>query len=112
MAPGCSAFQRRRSRSVIESASEQPAVGSGLSTSLSGFTILAVSAMKYTPHMTMTAASVLRASTARPEARASACALGEIPARDAAAGLEPRPSPRMSDGFPQSVEGEVVQQNE
>ena len=65
-APGCSAFHVRKSRKVMESASEQPAVGSGLSTMRSGLTILAVSAMKYTPHMTMTGASVSRASIASP----------------------------------------------
>jgi hypothetical protein len=51
---------------VIESASEQPAVRSGISTVFAGFRILAVSAMKYTPHIAITSASVREASIASP----------------------------------------------
>ena len=50
----------------MESAREQPAVGSGIRTVRSGLRILAVSAMKYTPHITMMGASVFFASMARP----------------------------------------------
>ena len=43
------AFQSRSSSAVIESASEQPASRSGISTVFSGERIEAVSAMKWTP---------------------------------------------------------------
>ncbi len=48
--------------------SEQPAVRSGSSTSLSGFRILAVSAMKWTPQKTITSASVFAAACAECQA--------------------------------------------
>ena len=60
-APGCSAFHVRSSSAVIESASEQPASRSGISTVLSGERIEAVSAMKCTPQNTIASASVLAA---------------------------------------------------
>ncbi len=47
-----------RRRPVMDSASEQPARRSGIRTVFAGFTILAVSAMKWTPAMTITSASV------------------------------------------------------
>ena len=47
------------------SASEQPALGSGISTVRSGARILAVSAMKYTPANTMTRAVLAAASRDR-----------------------------------------------
>ena len=53
-APGCSAFQTRSWAAVMLSASEQPAPASGISTVRSGERIFAVSAMKYTPHSTIT----------------------------------------------------------
>ena len=43
---------------MIEAASEQPASRSGISTVFSGLRILAVSAMKWTPAITITSASV------------------------------------------------------
>ena len=46
-------------------ASEQPASRSGISTVLAGFSILAVSAMKWTPAMTIMSASTFWASRAR-----------------------------------------------
>src|ERR1700720_2975534 len=52
-APGCSSFQACSSLAVIESASEQPARWSGISTVFSGLRIFAVSAMKCTPQNTM-----------------------------------------------------------
>ena len=55
-APGCAAFQARSCSAVIESASEQPASGSGSSTVLSGERIEAVSAMKWTPQKAITSA--------------------------------------------------------
>ena len=63
-APGCSAFQARSWAAVMLSASEQPAPASGISTVRSGERILAVSAMKYTPHSTITAAELAAASRA------------------------------------------------
>ena len=57
-APGCLAFHARSCGAVIESASEQPASGSGSSTVLSGERIEAVSAMKCTPQNAITSASV------------------------------------------------------
>ena len=51
---------------MIESASEQPASRSGISTVFSGVRIFAVSAMKWTPQKTMTSASVAAASRERP----------------------------------------------
>ena len=48
-APGCSAFHAASCSAVIESDSEQPASGSGISTVLDGERIEAVSAMKCTP---------------------------------------------------------------
>ena len=54
-APGCFAFHARSCGAVIESASEQPASGSGSSTVFSGHRIEAVSAMKCTPQNAMTA---------------------------------------------------------
>src|SRR5699024_9993245 len=56
-APGCCAFQSRRSSAVTESASEHPARASGISTVLPGARIFAVSAMKCTPQNTMVEAS-------------------------------------------------------
>ena len=52
--PGNFACQARSSSGVIESASEQPASRSGISTVLSGDRIEAVSAMKCTPQKAMT----------------------------------------------------------
>ena len=49
----------------MESASEHPAAGSGISTVLAGLRILAVSAMKCTPASTITSASVEAACWAR-----------------------------------------------
>ncbi len=54
----------RTSSAVIESASEQPASGSGMSTVLSGLSSFDVSAMKCTPACTMTSALVRAASFA------------------------------------------------
>ena len=51
------AFQLRSSEAVIESASEQPASRSGISTVFSGERIEAVSAMKWTPQKAITEAS-------------------------------------------------------
>jgi hypothetical protein len=48
------------------SASEQPALASGIRTVLSGLRILAVSAMKWTPQNTMVEASTLAAMRDRP----------------------------------------------
>ncbi len=56
-APGCSAFQARNWAASIESASEQPARASGISTVFSGARIFAVSAMKCTPQKTIAEAS-------------------------------------------------------
>jgi hypothetical protein len=52
-APGFSAFHARSWSAVNESASEQPAFASGISTRFCGARILAVSAMKCTPQKTM-----------------------------------------------------------
>ena len=52
---------------MIESASEQPASGSGISTVFSGQRIDAVSAMKCTPQKTIVSASVAAACWERPE---------------------------------------------
>src|SRR5262249_24642211 len=60
-APGWSAFQARRPAASIESASEQPALTSGINTVLSGLRILAVSAMKCTPQNTIVSASLAAA---------------------------------------------------
>ncbi len=49
---------------MIDSASEQPARVSGISTVFPGFSSFAVSAMKWTPASTMTEASVRAASRA------------------------------------------------
>ena len=65
-APGCAAFQARSWSAVIESASEQPASGSGSSTVFSGERIDAVSAMKCTPQNAITSASVRAACWERP----------------------------------------------
>ena len=65
-APGCLAFQARSCGAVIESASEQPASGSGSSTVFSGERIEAVSAMKCTPQKAITSASVRAACCERP----------------------------------------------
>ena len=65
-APGCSAFQARSWSASIESASEQPASRSGISTFLSGERIEAVSAMKWTPQKAITSASVSAAWRERP----------------------------------------------
>ena len=54
-APGCLACQARSWSGVIESASEQPASRSGISTVFSGDRIDAVSAMKCTPQKAITA---------------------------------------------------------
>ena len=66
IAPGCLAFQARSCGAVIESASEQPASGSGSSTVFSGERIEAVSAMKCTPQKTIVSASVAAACCERP----------------------------------------------
>ena len=55
-APGCSAFHVRSWSAVIESASPQPAFGSGNRTVLVGLRIFAVSAMNITPAKTITGA--------------------------------------------------------
>ena len=60
-APGCSAFQARSWSASIESASEQPASRSGISTVFSGERIEAVSAMKWTPQKAIASASVAAA---------------------------------------------------
>src|SRR5690606_9079584 len=60
-APGCSAFQERSCSPVIESAREQPARASGMSTVFSGARIFAVSAMKWTPQKTIVDASLAAA---------------------------------------------------
>ena len=67
-APGCSAFQARSWSASIESASEQPASRSGISTVFSGERIEAVSAMKWTPQKAITSASAAAAWRERPEA--------------------------------------------
>ena len=56
-APGCLAFHARSCGAVIESASEQPASGSGSRTVFSGHRIEAVSAMKWTPQNAIASAS-------------------------------------------------------
>ena len=66
IAPGCFAFQARSWSAVIESASEQPASRSGISTVLSGDRIEAVSAMKCTPQKAITSASAPAACCERP----------------------------------------------
>ena len=63
-APGCAARSARTSSAVIDSASEQPASRSGKSTIFEGFKSFAVSAMKCTPHITITSASVVAAACA------------------------------------------------
>ena len=50
---------------MIEAASEHPASRSGIRTVFPGLRIFAVSAMKWTPAMTMTSASVSAALRAR-----------------------------------------------
>ena len=65
-APGCLACQARNWSVVIESASEQPASRSGISTRLSGERIEAVSAMKCTPQKTIVEASAAAAWRERP----------------------------------------------
>ena len=52
------------SSASIDSASEQPALASGISTVFDGLRSLAVSAMKWTPAITITRASLLAASRA------------------------------------------------
>ena len=64
--PGCLAWKARSWSGVIESAKEQPASRSGISTVLSGHRIDAVSAMKCTPQKTMTEPSAFAASRERP----------------------------------------------
>ena len=67
MTTGTPGYRRRSARTssaVIESASEQPARTSGISTVLPGFRSFAVSAMKWTPASTITSASVEAASRA------------------------------------------------
>ena len=59
-APGCSAFQARSWSALIESASEQPAPRSGISTVFSGERTEAVSAMKWTPQNSITVGVGLR----------------------------------------------------
>ena len=66
IAPGCWAFQARSCGAVIESASEQPASGSGSRTVLSGDRIEAVSAMKWTPQKAITSAPVFAACCESP----------------------------------------------
>jgi hypothetical protein len=65
-APGCLAFQARSCGAVIESASEQPASGSGSSTVFCGHRIEAVSAMKCTPQNAIASASEAAARWERP----------------------------------------------
>ena len=60
------AFQARSWSALIESESEQPASGSGISTVFSGERMEAVSAMKCTPQKTITSASVEAASRESP----------------------------------------------
>ncbi len=64
-APGCAAFHSRSWSAVMLSASEHPARASGISTVRDGERIFAVSAMKYTPHSTITEAELAAASRAR-----------------------------------------------
>ena len=66
IAPGCLAFQARSWSAVIESASEQPASMSGISTVLCGESTDAVSAMKCTPQKAITSASVFAACCESP----------------------------------------------
>jgi hypothetical protein len=66
MAPGCLACQAASCGAVIESASEQPASRSGISTVLSGHRIEAVSAMKCTPQKAITEPWALAACWDRP----------------------------------------------
>ena len=61
IASGWRLFQSRNCAAVIESASEQPASRSGISTRFSGHRIDAVSAMKCTPQNTIVSASALAA---------------------------------------------------
>src|SRR4051795_5133637 len=65
-APGCCAFHSRSCSAVIESASEQPASRSGISTFLAGHRIDAVSAMKCTPQKAITSAPALAACCESP----------------------------------------------
>ena len=65
-APGWLAFQARSCGAVIESASEQPASGSGSRTVFSGERIDAVSAMKWTPQKAITLAPVAAACCESP----------------------------------------------
>src|ERR1700759_1991219 len=67
IAPGCPAFHARSWGAVIESASEQPASGSGIRTRLSGHRIEAVSAMKCTPQKTIVSASAAGAPRGEPQ---------------------------------------------
>src|SRR5690606_33751099 len=62
--PGYISRMARTSSTVIESASEQPARLSGMSTVLSGLSSFEVSAMKCTPHCTITCWRTLVASMA------------------------------------------------
>ena len=64
LAPGRTWVELAKSSrsAVIESASEQPAAASGMSTVLAGLRIFAVSAMKCTPQKTMTDASTWAAT--------------------------------------------------
>ena len=66
IAPGCLACQARSWSGVIESASEQPASRSGISTVFSGERIEAVSAMKCTPQKAIVVASVAAPWRERP----------------------------------------------
>ena len=61
-APGYLARISAMPAAVMLSASEQPASMLGISTVLDGFRILDVSAMKCTPHCTITSASTFVAS--------------------------------------------------
>ena len=62
--PGYFWRSRRTSAPVIDSASEQPALESGMSTVLCGLSSFDVSAMKWTPPCTMTSAVDSAASLA------------------------------------------------
>jgi hypothetical protein len=69
------AFHSRSWSAVIESASEQPASASGISTVLSGERIFAVSAMKCTPQNTMVSCGAVAAIRDRASESPTWCAM-------------------------------------
>ena len=75
-APGCSAFHARSWSAVMLSASEQPGAGVRDQHGPVGERIFAVSAMKYTPHSTITDAELDAAS--RASARESPDVVGDL----------------------------------